>query len=118
MIKNYVKFIERNEWEGETWRFYIPLEGNESALKELEAALRSAGGESSAEYYELSMKPIPESKVDALVEHSGDGYMAYHNKLAGTLTIAPGVLALLASYKDDPFYKGGIKGFMKTEGDA
>lgn len=114
---NYVKFSEINDWEGETWHFWIPAEGNEEALK----ALQSALGES--EEYELDLTPVPESEVDVLVKHTDSGYMAYHNKLSGALTLTAEDLAKIESGdvgSDDDggegplFYKGKIRGYLQT----
>jgi hypothetical protein len=109
-MAQYVKFTEHNEWEGETWYFWIPTEGNGGELKALAAALD--GEDSGDEKYELDLELVPEYDVDVLVRHSEVGYMATHNKQAGILTLPENLVALLAD-DDAPFYKGGIRDLMK-----
>lgn len=108
-MTEYVKFTEHNEWEGETWYFWIPLEGNRDALKTLADALD--GDDSEDERYALDLEPVPEYDVDVLVRHSDIGYMHTHNKLAGILTLPENLVALIAD-DDAPFYKGGIRDLM------
>jgi hypothetical protein len=101
----YACLTEHNEWEGETWHFYIPLVGNEDALTTLREMIEDD------ESYELSTNELgegvfTESEVDILVKHGGDtDYMAAHSRLAGRLLI-PDRTDL------DKFYKGGIKDLM------
>lgn len=107
---NYAKFTEHNDWEGETWRFYIPIEGNEAALHELEQAISANSGSS----YELDTGPFTESVVDALVEHGADDceYMPAHTKLVGLLRLPPELRAAMSDPESNPLYKGGIGEFM------
>lgn len=112
-MSTYAKFTENNEWEGEEWHFYIPIEGNEGALRELLDALESIGGEEEDSKYELDLTPIPENEVDILVKHTDSGYMDCHNKLSGVLTFKPDTLEDLKGTDKDPFYKGEIREFMK-----
>ena len=107
----YAKFTEHNEQEGETWRFWIPIDGNEKALDRLNAAIDAADPEE----YELDLTPVPEVEVDVLVKHTGDcGYMDRDIKLAGVLT------GMMRSTTEDgegdehPLYKGGIKDLMTS----
>lgn len=100
---NYLKFSEQNEHEGETWHFYLPIEGNETELGKLRDYLASA--EEDAEWelaYELGTDPLPEAEVDILVKHADVGYMSQHNKVSGVLA-TPDYEA-----DKDQFYKGGI----------
>jgi hypothetical protein len=108
----YAKFTEHNEWEGETWRFYIPIEGNEAALCELEQLLLLANSDSS---YELDMGPFTESAVDTVVKQGNDdcGYMPAHTKLVGLLRLPPELRAAMSDPEDDPLYKGEIREFMQ-----
>lgn len=74
---------ERNEWEGEIWKFYIQVEGNEDALISLAKLAEKWYG------FELSdpALDLDESEVDILVKNTGSGYMDFHNKLTGKLTV-------------------------------
>jgi hypothetical protein len=108
----YAQFIEHNEWEGETWSFWIPLDGNENALNNLLVAMDDFNTES----YELDLAPISESKVDAFVKHADIGYMAAHNKLSGKLVLPDDLSAMLADEDGkDPLYKGGIRNLMHEQ---
>jgi hypothetical protein len=109
-VTDYVRFTENNEWEGETWHFYIPTRGNEEALKELKYLLDEVGSET----YEVDLTTIPELEVDILVKHTEFGYLAYQNKLVGRLALTPEVMKNLREGGDDgPFYKGKIKDYMR-----
>lgn len=44
MTRKYVPIVEDNEWEGERWRFYIPLKGNEEDLARLTKTLDEVYG--------------------------------------------------------------------------
>ena len=107
----YVRFTEENDHEGETWNFYIPVEGNEEAIEKLRELLEPA------EFYDLSEETFPEFEIDILVKHTAEdnGYNPAHNLLGGKLDLS-GCEANLDEESDDfddPFYKGGICGFMK-----
>jgi hypothetical protein len=113
----YAVLTEHCEWEGETWRFYIPLAGNEDSLAGLLGAVRrlNARFPSDDEPFELDLTPISEGEVDTLVEHGGDtDYMAAHNKLEGRLVIPPAALTELAGGSVDPLYKGRITDMMQA----
>lgn len=97
----FVRFTEHNDWEGETWNFYIPLEGNKEALHELYDLVKNVDD------YELDMKNIiTNEQVNALINHGNhdSGYMDTHNKLSGVLD-----MNLVTA---DGLYKGGISRAM------
>ncbi len=108
-MTTYATFTEDNDWEGETWRFYIPTEGNEVALQTLADLVEQA------EPYALDLAPLSEPIVDDRVERLADdtGYLAAHNKLAGTLTVPEGD----ADGLFDTLYKGGTRDLMVTTDD-
>lgn len=110
MTTNYAKFTEVNDWEGETWHFWLPIEGNEDALDALHSVLDT-------DEYELDLTPVPEFEVDVLVKHTDTGYMAYHNKLAGTLTLTGDDLEKLEDTEGKVgfFYKGKISEYLRSE---
>jgi len=91
---DYIKYTEFNDWEGETWHFYIPIKGNEEAVTDLR-------GICDGECYCVADELIPEEEVDVLVKHSAVGYMRKHNKLSGKLT------------PTEDLYKGGIVKMME-----
>lgn len=104
----FVKFEENNDHEGETWVFWLQVEGNEQEIDRLETILADADEQ---EEYALYEDRLDEHDVDVLVAHAGRGYYNYHNKLTGTLEL-PGLGDPKAKDLDDLFYKGGIKGYF------
>lgn len=105
-MTTYATFTENCDWEGETWRFYIPVEGNEEAL----AALRKrVTVDDDDQVYTLGTVPLTEAEVDVRVAGPDDcDYLPAHTKLAGTLN-----LEVIEGKDDgdlfDVLYKGGIK---------
>lgn len=83
----FVKLTENNDHEGESWNFWLQLDGNEDQMKRLKSIvdLENAAGFDPA--YELDMTPVDETEVDILVKHSDGGYMDYENKVTGTMTV-------------------------------
>jgi hypothetical protein len=96
--KQYVKFTENNEWEGEEWNFWIPVTGNESAIEQVRQLIADS------ETYSLSEKTFPESEVKHLVKHASDGYMASDQIASGFKTLP----TKIDWEKEDPFYKAGL----------
>jgi len=84
----YTPFVEHDIWEGETWKFYIQLEGNETAIEALRDHLTD--DEDASEVFEMpEVDPLSEDDVDDLVAHGGYGYLPFHTKLEGTLDVDP-----------------------------
>lgn len=101
--RQYIKFTENNDHEGETWHFYI-LSGD-PLLSQVKAAMEPPPDDECAldpDAYRLDEEPIPESHVDVLVRHSGGGYMPRHNKVT---KIVGRVDGKALTYGD--LYKGG-----------
>ena len=96
-------FEEFNDQEGETWIFWLQVNGNENELVKLSRALHSF----SYSNYKLTDIVIPEGHVDILTEFGGGGYMRFHHKVTGKLT-SPSI-DLEDFSPDDVFYKGGIR---------
>ena len=109
----YARFTEHNGWEGETWHFYIPVEGNEAAIEALHAKLDEfevAGTEG----YELTPEDryLSEAEVDTLVRHGSSEnvtYMDEHNKLTGVLDPQK-----ITDAKD--FWKGALADMIDARG--
>lgn len=89
--RTFVKFTENNEWEGETWTFWLQVEGNENELTKPEHLLSDAQPEDGEEETEepefelgnFAQETLSEEHVDVLVKHTGCGYMAAHTKVVG-----------------------------------
>lgn len=104
---NFVKFTEYNDWEGETWHFWLQLDGNVAELQKLSHHLEGN------EDFRLSLSGTPESEVDILVKHDDlAGYMGLHNKVTGKFT-CPEPDDDSEDWLKDVFYKGGIKEYFK-----
>ena len=70
----YYMVSENNDWEGETWRWYIPA--NEKNLEDL-TALKDTLEE--FEEYRIFLTPIKEVIVKDRIENQRVGYMFPHN---------------------------------------
>lgn len=103
--KKFTQMIEHNEHEGESWCYWLQVDGNEDALSELDQLIETEGVQ---EYYELTGITIYEWEVDTLINYGnfGYGYMNQHHKIAGKLDISD-------EEDTDSFYKSGIKDFFK-----
>jgi hypothetical protein len=106
----FISLTEANDHEGETWRYWLQLDGNENELEHLRAAIAGADEE---ETYEVAANDtaVPESEVDILVKHTGCGYTTYENKVTG-------VLELPDDFDCDQLYKGGVAGLFKAAASA
>jgi len=101
----FVSFIEHNDYEGESWRFWLQLDENEAALNKLQEAIKE-------QEYSLDLsKTLSETEVDVLVDNSRSGYMAFEHKVKGKFSMPENYSE--RDYDDKPFYKGGIKDFFK-----
>lgn len=115
----FIKLTEENEWEGETWRFWLQVDGNEDELARLRGAIDSVaqlydGGEPGCPFTLAALSQIKdESYVDTLIEQAEEedgGYMASDDKVTGVLKVpdwpAP---ADFGSQIEQDLYKGGIR---------
>ncbi len=120
---NFVKFTEHNDNEGESWNFWLQLDGNEDALARLKSIVDLQNDAGYDEEYTLDMTSVPENEVDILVKHSDSGYMNYENKSVGKLTV-PAFDDKLFEYQDeidqavfdwtgDNLYKGRVMEMFK-----
>lgn len=86
-----VKFVENNQWEGETWTHWLQVNGNEdeltklsNLLAELELEADEDAEDPPYELVDFEQQTLSEEHVDVLVEHAGgDGYAAAHTKVVG-----------------------------------
>jgi hypothetical protein len=102
-LTTFVKFRETNDHEGETWVFWLQIEGNEDELDLLGYTLDELSTD--PEDREWALYPevvLTEHDVDVLITHTGHGYMSHHNKVIGSLRVPNG-------FNIDRLYKGGIK---------
>lgn len=118
----FIRLIENNEWEGETWAQWIQYDGNETAVQQLADALATAnsGDEEAGEEspFEIGYldDPVAEDTVDLIVRYgniSDGGYMQQHSKVIGTLTFTDEHLAEIRIGEFDCIYKGQISDLMR-----
>lgn len=101
----FVRFTENNDWEGESWNFWLQVDGNQDQLKRLKELADETCG-----VYELDLDETrTEDYVDLRVKDAWSGYNCSDNKVVGTLQDLPEVVDW--DY-DDPFYKGRIEEFF------
>lgn len=106
----FVPFTENNEHEGETWTFWLQLEGNVEELAWLKECV-SKGQDDNYDYpYDLDLNTAEDEMiVDKLVEHGHMGYMNSHHKVKGLCTFPESLIV-----DDGPLYKGGVEDFFKV----
>lgn len=106
-MRMFVPFTEQNEWEGETWTFWLLLTGNESELKRLFILLAEERFEYEPEFSLDLNDVVSEEQVDRICARAGTGYFMSDNKISGKF-ICPDIEA---SNEDLSrlFYKGRIR---------
>lgn len=98
----FIEFIERNNWEGETWSFFF--ESEITAVESLEKLIENDRS------YKIR-KEITKEKAKTLAKNTRTGYMDRYNLCSGILKLKN----LPIDIKDDPFYKGGITNYLVEE---
>lgn len=111
----FIKFTETNDHEGETWYFWLQVDGNEVELGKLRDLLDRLDSEE----YHLGWNEYGEEFIDFAVEEGGWGYMNTHNKVTGKFT-CPNYETdhdgmELQEFCDSMFYKGDIEDFFEEE---
>lgn len=109
-MTRFVRFVENNDHEGEEWRFWLQVNGNEKELKRLRKIL-FATMPSNYTIDDLS-DAVPESHVDTMVSFAFGGYMDSDHKCTGRLELP---LDDAFGNLDDLFYKGQIMDFFKND---
>jgi hypothetical protein len=109
--KRFVPFTEENEWEGETWIFWLQLDGNEDELVRLHELTYES------DTYHLNLDDIEsERTVDRMVRRAEVGYMYSDNKVTGRF-LCPELTTKehlrLNEVLNDLFYKGGIQTYFR-----
>ncbi|TDP29796.1 hypothetical protein [Nocardia ignorata] len=108
----FMRYTETNDHEGETWTFWLQVDGNEQPLTWLAEFLTAINAEELDPQYELfPADVISEEHVDVLVEWGGSGYMSLHNKVVGRLTIP-------AKFSPGDLYKGRVKNLFTVVPDG
>jgi hypothetical protein len=109
----FIKWEETNDHEGETWFFWLQVDGNEDELLKLSALVDDYQGES----YWLHSRQWEKHYVDFAVEEGGWGYMNTHTKVTGVFTCPDYETSSdgldFDDWMDDKFYKGRIENYFK-----
>jgi hypothetical protein len=108
----FVRLIENNEHEGESWAFWLQWQGNQEALRAVGRLITRLGLK---QQYDLALPDdetvtLGEDEVDLLVQFGGSGgYMASNIKCTGALELVPRHLDEPDDeYLDRLLYKGGL----------
>lgn len=104
----FVRFHEYNDNEGESWNWWLQLDGNELELEKLERLVIAATDENDPWHVLHMDDQEPESVVDKLVQYAESGYFAAHTKVTGKFT-CPDDLGEDA----ESLYKGRIRDFFE-----
>lgn len=109
----FVEYLEFNDYEGESWRFWLQLDGNTTNLDILADIIKQAEKEENEKlpYFLNKNNIIDEETVDILVKYSFSGYRKFENKITGKLNL----LNLKEKTLDETLYKGGITTLFKKE---
>lgn len=118
-MTTYRRFIETNEHEGETWNFWLQVDGNMTALAMLGDHLDGLY-EDFQEWDEcpfvLEDDHLDGHEVDLLVRYGDEGYMNQHNKVDGSLTLPKDFSEANFETVTKYLYKGGIRKFFTAGG--
>lgn len=121
-MTTYRRYTEANENEGETWTFWLQVDGNMVGLElladRLEQLAKTPDGDMDDYPYVLEDDQIEDRDVDVLVRFGGEGYMALHTKVDGSLRLPKKFLAGDPEGAEMLLYKGGVKKFFITEAEA
>jgi hypothetical protein len=117
----FTPLIETNDHEGETWTWWIQIDGNQDVLDAIQEVIREALGES--EYFEEFSLPewpygekLGEDQVNLLERWSDEGYHRSHNKVSGHLVVPDWWFETISAFdRLEALYKGGIDRWERAE---
>ncbi|WP_306365473.1 hypothetical protein [Nocardia sp. CC227C] len=118
-MTTYRRFIETNDHEGETWNFWLQVDGNMTALAILGDHLDKVNdelGEFDDPAFVLEVDEIQGHEVDLLVRFGESLYMHQHNKVDGSMRLPKDFTSGDLEATTDWLYKGGIKKFFTEAG--
>lgn len=112
--REYVHLTEHNDWESETWHFFIPVDRNGKQLEEFQRLVdgkndSNSYDEGSPSIYTIDTSiRVPEMVVDYLVKYCNafTNYMDAFHKLDGVLEVPESL---------DDIYKGGIRDYVSNK---
>lgn len=97
MKKQYFKFTENNDWEGETWNFYIPM--SVADHEKISEIIKDK------EFYSLSKKPLAIDEIKSRLKRGSKTSCLCDENLCSEKFKIP---KKIDWDEDDPFYKGGL----------
>lgn len=104
--RHYWRLTERNDYEGETWHFYVKYEENRDAIKFLEAKIKERR-EMGYNDYCFGVIYTSMTLLGALPDDTS--YMRTHTIINRPLDL---VSIAAVDWSEDPLYNGGIRDFM------
>jgi hypothetical protein len=110
----FVRLRETNDWEGESWDWWLQVDGNEDAIAKLREILEVWAPDWGTDDppFVLHLDNVePEHVVDKLVQYAAENYFRLHNKVSGRFT-CPDDLGENAEL----LYKGAIRSCFKKDG--
>jgi hypothetical protein len=114
ILTEFVLLTEENDWEGETWNFFLQWDGNKDQLQRLAEDIKRAEFETQWQFpfSLLSATTVTEDEVDTVIRFAADdtSYMNAWQKVTGTFTWPT---RLDAADLEEKLYKGGICDFFK-----
>lgn len=117
--RRFARLKETNDHEGETWYWYLQLEGNAERLQDL-ANLIAKHDPAGNEFELDTVNTLSEGEVDTLVGHGNDTvmYQQQFNKITGVMqsVVEDDLVHRYGAYDGQPgwleldgLYKGGVR---------
>ncbi|WP_280357104.1 hypothetical protein [Nocardia otitidiscaviarum] len=119
-MTTYRRFVEANEHEGESWNFWLQVDGNMTALAILGEHLDGLNGDLEdwdEPPFVLKVDQLEGHEVDLLVRYGDEGYMKQHNKIDGSMRLPKNLPDMDADAVTDLLYKGGIERLFRRDGE-
>lgn len=113
-MSTFVRFVEENDYEGETWTFLIEKPGNGESLANLEVVANSEGDYGDSNFILYPDDEITEAEAETLVKYANQpgSHMPAFTICRGNLIFTAEQAAGEEVY--DWLYKGGIKSFFAS----
>ena len=103
-MTKFVQMIEHNEHEGESWCYWLLLDGNEKAIDDLIGMVEEDDLEDEYEFTGITADYWEVCVLEAK-GNFGYGYGNQHSKIEGVLTLPP-------EFQVNDIYKGKIEDFF------
>jgi len=94
-MRQFVCITENNDWEGESWRFWVP--SDDPVLETIKEYIQDK-----EDFYQIDETLISEEEVDIICKYAREGYMMSDNKVEWVEWPKEEI----SDEDDDPLYKG------------